>query len=79
MAETGFDETPDVTSSLLQDFARSGFVNIAGGCCGTTPEHIQAIAAAVPRARAVEAPVYQPDGSKTPPRPPEAYAFLSRM
>ena len=40
---------------------------------------IQAIAAAVPRARAVEAPVYQPDGSKTPPRPPEAYAFLSRM
>jgi len=47
MAETGFDETPDVTSSLLQDFARSGFVNIAGGCCGTTPEHIQAIAAAV--------------------------------
>ena len=40
---------------------------------------IQAIAAAVPRARAVEAPVYQPDGSKVPPRPPEAYAFLSRM
>lgn len=40
---------------------------------------IQAIATAVPRARAVEAPVYQPDGSKAPPRPPEAYAFLSRM
>ena len=47
MAETGFDETPDVTSALLQEFAQSGFVNIAGGCCGTTPEHIQAIAAAV--------------------------------
>ena len=44
MSETGFDETPDVTSSLLKDFADSGFVNIAGGCCGTTPEHIQAIA-----------------------------------
>jgi 5-methyltetrahydrofolate--homocysteine methyltransferase len=47
MSDTGFDETPDVTSSLLQDFADSGFVNIAGGCCGTTPEHIQAIAETV--------------------------------
>jgi len=44
MADTGFDETPDVTSSLLKDFAESGFVNIAGGCCGTTPAHIKAIA-----------------------------------
>jgi 5-methyltetrahydrofolate--homocysteine methyltransferase len=44
MAETGFDETPDVTSELLKDFAQSGFVNIAGGCCGTTPEHIAEIA-----------------------------------
>ena len=44
MSETGFDETPDITSGLLQEFARSGFVNIAGGCCGTTPEHIRAIA-----------------------------------
>ncbi|MES2535440.1 MAG: methionine synthase [Pseudomonadota bacterium] len=44
MSDTGFDETPDVTSSLLRDFAESGFVNIAGGCCGTTPEHIKAIA-----------------------------------
>ena len=44
MSDTGFDETPDVTSSLLKDFADSGFVNIAGGCCGTTPEHIRAIA-----------------------------------
>ena len=40
---------------------------------------IQAIACAVPRARAIEAPIYQPDGSQVPPRPPEAYAFLSRM
>ena len=47
MAETGFDETPDVTSSLLREFAEAGFVNIAGGCCGTTPEHIAAIAEAI--------------------------------
>ncbi|HZW13690.1 MAG TPA: methionine synthase [Noviherbaspirillum sp.] len=44
MSDTGFDETPDVTSSLLKEFAESGFVNIAGGCCGTTPAHIKAIA-----------------------------------
>jgi 5-methyltetrahydrofolate--homocysteine methyltransferase len=44
MSETGFDETPEITSGLLEDFARSGFLNIAGGCCGTTPEHIAAIA-----------------------------------
>ncbi len=44
MSDTGFDETPDVTSSLLKEFADSGFVNIAGGCCGTTPDHIKAIA-----------------------------------
>ncbi|MEP7209105.1 MAG: homocysteine S-methyltransferase family protein [Casimicrobiaceae bacterium] len=44
MAETGYDETPDQTSRLLQDFAQAGFVNIVGGCCGTTPEHIRAIA-----------------------------------
>ena len=47
MSDTGFDETPDVTSSLLKDFAESGFVNIAGGCCGTTPDHIRAIAETV--------------------------------
>jgi 5-methyltetrahydrofolate--homocysteine methyltransferase len=44
MSDTGFDETPAVTSNLLREFAESGFLNIAGGCCGTTPEHIQAIA-----------------------------------
>jgi 5-methyltetrahydrofolate--homocysteine methyltransferase len=43
MSDTGFDETAEVTSSLLKEFAESGFVNIAGGCCGTTPEHIKAI------------------------------------
>ncbi|MEZ0239090.1 MAG: methionine synthase [Methylophilaceae bacterium] len=44
MSDTGFDEKPQDTSSLLREFAESGFVNIAGGCCGTTPPHIQAIA-----------------------------------
>jgi 5-methyltetrahydrofolate--homocysteine methyltransferase len=43
MAETGFDETPEVTSRLLREFAADGLVNIVGGCCGTTPEHIGAI------------------------------------
>ncbi len=44
MSETGFDETPAVTGSLLEEFAKAGFLNIAGGCCGTTPEHIAEIA-----------------------------------
>jgi len=47
MSETGFDETPEVTSRLLREFAEQGLVNIVGGCCGTTPEHIGAIHAAV--------------------------------
>ncbi|MGB7422052.1 MAG: homocysteine S-methyltransferase family protein [Comamonas sp.] len=47
MSETGFDETPEVTSRLLHEFAAEGLVNIVGGCCGTTPEHISAIAKAV--------------------------------
>jgi 5-methyltetrahydrofolate--homocysteine methyltransferase len=40
----GFDETPDITSSLLGEFARAGLVNVVGGCCGTTPDHIRMIA-----------------------------------
>ncbi|MEZ5607544.1 MAG: homocysteine S-methyltransferase family protein [Burkholderiaceae bacterium] len=47
MSDTGFDETPDVTSRLLHEFAAEGLVNIVGGCCGTTPDHIGAIARAV--------------------------------
>jgi len=47
MSDTGFDETPDVTSSLVKEFASSGFINIAGGCCGTTPAHIHAIYEAI--------------------------------
>lgn len=55
MSDTGFDETPPVTGALMEEFARSGFLNIAGGCCGTTPEHIAEIAKRVgayrPRSR----------------------------
>ncbi len=47
MSETGFDETPEVTSRLLREFAAEGLVNIVGGCCGTTPAHIGAIHDAV--------------------------------
>ena len=47
MAPTGFDETPEITSGLIAEFAELGWVNIVGGCCGTTPEHIQAIKDAV--------------------------------
>ena len=42
-----YDEKPDETAQLLKDFATSGFVNILGGCCGTTPDHMRAIAQAV--------------------------------
>jgi 5-methyltetrahydrofolate--homocysteine methyltransferase len=43
MSDTGFDETPEVTSNLLGEFARAGLVNLVGGCCGTTPAHLAAI------------------------------------
>uniref|UniRef100_A0A8C1YS06 Methionine synthase n=1 Tax=Cyprinus carpio TaxID=7962 RepID=A0A8C1YS06_CYPCA len=43
----GYDETPDVTASHMKEFAVDGLVNIVGGCCGTTPDHIRAIAESV--------------------------------
>jgi 5-methyltetrahydrofolate--homocysteine methyltransferase len=43
----GYDETPDVTSEHLGAWARDGLINLAGGCCGTTPAHVRAIAEAV--------------------------------
>jgi 5-methyltetrahydrofolate--homocysteine methyltransferase len=57
MSDTGFDETPDITGTLVEEFARAGFLNIAGGCCGTTPAHIEQIA------RRVAA--YQPRGLRS--------------
>ena len=47
LSETGYDETPAMTSGFLKEFAQSGLVNIVGGCCGTTPAHIRSIAEAV--------------------------------
>ncbi|MFP6892174.1 MAG: methionine synthase, partial [Opitutales bacterium] len=43
LAPTGYDETPEDTANSLSVFAKEGLLNIAGGCCGTTPEHIHAI------------------------------------
>ena len=43
----GFDETPETMSADMHDFASNGWLNIAGGCCGTSPAHIKAIAEAV--------------------------------
>ena len=43
----GYDETPEETAAFVGEWAREGLVNIVGGCCGTTPDHIRAIAEAV--------------------------------
>jgi 5-methyltetrahydrofolate--homocysteine methyltransferase len=43
----GYDESPEHTAALLREFAEQGWVNVVGGCCGTTPDHIRAIVAAV--------------------------------
>jgi 5-methyltetrahydrofolate--homocysteine methyltransferase len=55
-----YDEQPEETGALLHDFAASGFVNILGGCCGTTPDHIAAIA----RAAANVAPRTGPESAE---------------
>ena len=53
----GYDETPSMMAEELTDWARAGFLNIVGGCCGTTPAHIQALAEAlcgIPPRRVIE-------------------------
>ena len=47
LRETGFDLDPPDMENYLNDFARNGFINLAGGCCGNTPDHVAAIAKAV--------------------------------
>ena len=47
LADLGYDEGPADTAALLREFAQAGFLNIVGGCCGTSPAHIKAIADAV--------------------------------
>ena len=56
-----YDESPEFMAAQIEDFAREGLVNVVGGCCGSTPEHIRAIAEAVgkhpPRSRARHEPM----------------------
>ncbi|HKO87050.1 MAG TPA: methionine synthase [Burkholderiales bacterium] len=59
LSETGYDETPASTSSQLQEFAQAGFLNVVGGCCGTTPPHIKAIAEAVAKFPPRKVPVIE--------------------
>jgi 5-methyltetrahydrofolate--homocysteine methyltransferase len=51
LAPTGYDELPEDTARQLEEFASAGLLNIVGGCCGTTPEHIAAIRQAVEKFR----------------------------
>ncbi|HEX2550400.1 MAG TPA: methionine synthase, partial [Nocardioidaceae bacterium] len=54
-----YDEAPDQTAGVLEEFASSGLVNLLGGCCGTTPEHISAIAAAADGQKPRETPTVE--------------------
>jgi 5-methyltetrahydrofolate--homocysteine methyltransferase len=63
-----YDEQPAETARLLRDFAESGFANILGGCCGTTPDHIRAIAAAVEGVTPRPRPAPRPPGEIGPTR-----------
>jgi len=55
-----YDETPEYMARLIGEFASAGLVNIVGGCCGTTPDHIAAIAAAVAPHKPRTVPVIEP-------------------
>lgn len=63
-----YDEQPETTAHYLHEFAASGLVNILGGCCGTTPEHIRAIVRAVQNLR-----------PRVVPQPPERYTQFSGL
>ncbi|MFO1210139.1 MAG: methionine synthase [Amaricoccus sp.] len=62
----GYDESPEYMASQLEEFAREGLINVVGGCCGTSPEHIRAIAEAVrrfpPRVVPAKAPLMRLSG-----------------
>jgi 5-methyltetrahydrofolate--homocysteine methyltransferase len=59
-----YDETPPITSELVGEFADSGLVNVVGGCCGTTPEHIAAIAKRVQATPPRNIPTFQDQVSR---------------
>ena len=56
----GYDETPEETAAFLKEFAESGLINITGGCCGTTPDHIRAIYNAVKDIKPRQVPEIKP-------------------
>ena len=56
----GYDETPEETAAFLKEFAESGLINITGGCCGTTPDHIRAIYHAVKDIKPRQIPEIKP-------------------
>ena len=64
--DTGYDETPEITAAAMDGFGREGLLNIAGGCCGTTPEHLAAIIAKLraypPRSVPAEQPALRLSG-----------------
>ncbi|MGI8604050.1 MAG: methionine synthase [Verrucomicrobiales bacterium] len=73
---TGFPESPESMADYMADFAQSGFVNLVGGCCGNTPEHIAAIAGTVedlePRAVPAVDPLLRLSGQEPYVHKPEA-------
>ena len=56
----GYDESPEFMAAQLEEFAREGLLNVVGGCCGTTPEHIRAIAATVAKHPPRQVPELEP-------------------
>jgi 5-methyltetrahydrofolate--homocysteine methyltransferase len=56
----GYDQSPEEMAAIIGDFACSGFLNIVGGCCGTTPDHIRKIAEAVSQAQPRAMPQVEP-------------------
>lgn len=52
-----YDQTPAEMAALIEDFCKSGFINVVGGCCGTTPEHIKAIADVAAKYKPREVPM----------------------
>jgi len=59
-----YDESPEHTASIISEWAKEGWVNLVGGCCGTTPEHIAAIAKSMKKyePRKLQPPTPNPPG-----------------
>lgn len=80
LSDTGYDETPEITSGLLKEFAEDGLLNLVGGCCGTTPAHIEAIANTVlgypPRKVPARKPGFRASGLEALALSPESKTFM---